>query len=253
MARRKKTTEEKPTEVTGSSDDNFGLPDIDYTPIDRTEEGPVNQETSLPEAEPVQTQTEHYSARSESTDSGTTSQSSYESSYTYTPPKEEGSMIPKIVGIIVVVLLALAATYYFAVYKPQQQAEEKALLEKKRKDAEAKEQERLAEQQRLEEERRRAQVEADANAKPKEGSIETLSERTKRYYVVVSSSIDGDLVMDYAKKLSANGVNCKIIPPYGKVKFSRLTIAEGDTYANAQSIADGLKGQYGDGLWVIKY
>lgn len=254
MARRKKTTEEKPTEVTGSSDDNFGLPDIDYTPIDRTEEKPVNQETSIPhQAEPVQTQTEHYSARSESTDSGTTSHSSYESSYTYTPPKEEGSIIPKIAGIIVVVLLALAATYYFAVYKPQQQAEEKAMLEKKRKDAEAKEQELLAEQQRLEEERRRAQAEADANAKPKEGSIETLTERTKRYYVVVSSSIDADLVMDYAKKLSASGVNCKIIPPYGKVKFSRLTIAEGDTYANAQTIADGLKGQYGDGLWVIKY
>ncbi|NBP68850.1 MAG: hypothetical protein EBU52_08900, partial [Cytophagia bacterium] len=114
------------------------------------------------------------------------------------------------------------------------------------------EQERLA-QERLEEERRRAQAEAEANAKPKEGSIETLSERTKRYYVVVSSSIDGDLVMDYAKKLSANGVNCKIIPPYGKVKFSRLTIAEGDTYASAQTLADGLKAQYGDGLWVIKY
>ncbi|NBW37696.1 MAG: hypothetical protein EBR30_22290, partial [Cytophagia bacterium] len=118
--------------------------------------------------------------------------------------------------------------------------------------AEAEEQERLA-QERLEEERRRAQAEAEANAKPKEGSIETLSERTKRYYVVVSSSIDGDLVMDYAKKLSANGVNCKIIPPYGKVKFSRLTIAEGDTYASAQTLADGLKAQYGDGLWVIKY
>lgn len=253
MARRKKTTEEKSTEVTGSSDDNFGLPDIDYTPIDRTEETPVNQEASTPEVEPVRTQTEHYSSSSQSSDAGTTTHSNYESTYTYTPPKEESSMVPKIAGIIVVVLLALSATWYFAVYRPQQQVEEKALLEKKRKDAEAKEQERLAEQQRLEEERRRAQEEADANAKPKEGSIETLSERTRRYYVVVSSSIDDDLVMDYAKKLSASGVNCKIIPPYGKVKFSRLTIAEGDTYANAQSIADGLKGQYGDGLWVIKY
>lgn len=252
MARRKKTTEEKPTEVTGSSDDNFGLPDIDYTPIDRTEETPVIQEITTPE--PVQTQTEHYSSSSESGDTGTTSHSSsYESPYTYTPPKDESSMVPKIIGIIVVVLLGLAATYYFAIYQPQQEVEKKERLEKEKKlkDAEAREQERLAEQQRLEEERRRA--EAEANAKPKEGSIETLSERTKRYYVVISSSIDSDLVMDYAKKLSASGVNCKIIPPYGKVKFSRLTIAEGDTYANAQSIADGLKGQYGDGLWVIKY
>lgn len=253
MARRKKTTDEKPTEVSGSSDDNFGLPDIDYTPIDRTQEMPINQEESSPEVEPVQTQTEHYTQSSHSSDSGTTTQSSYESTYTYTPPKEEGSMIPKIAGIIVVVLLGLAATWYFAVYKPQQAAEEKALMEQKRKKAEAEEQERLEQQRRLEEERRRLEAEAAANAKPKEGTIETLSERTKRYYVVVSSSIDSDLVMDYAKKLSANGVNCKIIPPYGKVKFSRLTIAEGDTYASAQSLADEMKGQYGDALWVIKY
>jgi hypothetical protein len=250
MARRKKTTEDKPTEVTGSSDDNFGLPDIDYTPIDRTQEAPMNHQDATPEVEPVQASTEHYSTSSQSNDAGTTS--SYETNYTYTAPKEQGSIIPKIAGIIVVVLLAISATWYFTVYKPQAEAKEKAELEEKRKKAEAQEQERLA-QERLEEERRRAQAEAEANAKPKEGSIETLSERTKRYYVVVSSSIDGDLVMDYAKKLSANGVNCKIIPPYGKVKFSRLTIGEGDTYASAQTLADGLKGQYGDGLWVIKY
>jgi hypothetical protein len=59
--------------------------------------------------------------------------------------------------------------------------------------------------------------------------------------------------MDYAKKLAPKGVSPKIIPPYGSVKFYRLTIAEGDTYASTQATADQLKGEYGEGAWVIKY
>lgn len=247
MARRKKTTDETPVEVPSTnSDDNFGLPDIDYKPLDRSEE-PVSEAQ-----EPVQNRMEQETTTQQASTSNPVSSHTYESSYSYSESTERPSVFPKIAGIIVVVLLALGATWYFAVYKPQKNAEAKALTEKNRKEAEAKEQARLAEEQRLEEERRRAAEEA-ANAKPSEGSIETLSERTKRYYVVAASSIDADLIMDYAKKLSAKGVTCKIIPPYGKVKFSRLTIAEGDTYADTQKLADGMKGEYTDALWVIKY
>lgn len=247
MARRKKTTEETPVEVPSTNaDDNFGLPDIEYQPLDRTAE-PAQQPTIAEEPQATQP-----FVAEEPVVSQPISSSSYESSYTPVEPSESGSVIPKIAGIIIVILLALGATYYFAVYKPQKDAEAKILSEKNRKDAEAKEQARLAEEQRLEEERRRA-AEAAANAKPAEGSIETLGERTGRYYVVAASSIDADLIMDYAKKLSAKGVTCKIIPPYGKVKFSRLTVAEGDTYASTQTLADGMKGEYTDALWVIKY
>lgn len=246
MARRKKTTDETPIEVPSTqSDDNFGLPDIEFQPLDRTS-------TSEPEAsiqEPVSTQPE-VTTETSSAPETTSYQSSY-SSYSSTEASDSGSSLPKIFAIVIVIALALTAGWYFAVYKPQKDAEAKALSEKNRKDAEAKEQARLLEEQRLEEERRRA-AEA-ANAAPKEGSIETLSERSGRYYVVAASSIDADLIMDYAKKLSAKGVTCKIIPPYGKVKFSRLTVAEGDTYADTQKVADGLKGEYTDALWVIKY
>ena len=90
--------------------------------------------------------------------------------------------------------------------------------------------------------------------KPAIGTIETLSGRSGRYYVVVASAIDGDLIMDYAKKLSANGVSTKIIPPFGKSKFHRLAVAEGDTYPTTQETADGMKGgDYGDKVWVVKY
>ena len=91
------------------------------------------------------------------------------------------------------------------------------------------------------------------DAKPAEGTIETLADRTGRYYVVVSSSVDGDLAMDRAKKLSASGKSTKIIPPFGKWKYFRLCIADFDSFAGAQSNADASKAEYGDALWVLKY
>jgi type IV secretory pathway VirB10-like protein len=249
MARRKKTTEEQPVEnTTSQADENFGLPDIEYTPLDRNAPEPVVESTSTPvEEKPVESQT--YQTRYEEKPVENT----YESSYSYTESSASGTSIwPKIIAIAIVVLLALGAAWYFVVYKPKKEMEEKVLAEQRRKKAELEEeQRRIAEEQRLAEERRRA--EEAAKAKPAEGSIETLSERTQRYYVVVASSIDGDLIMDYAKKLSAKGVSCKIIPPYGKIKFSRLAIAEGDNYPDTQKVADGMKGEYGDALWVIKY
>jgi hypothetical protein len=247
MARRKKTTEEQPIENPSSqTDDNFGLPDIEYKPLDRDTTQPVEESTPPVEEKPVETYSEQprYEERPAET--------SYESSYSYSESSSSASIWPKIIAIGIVVLLALGAAWYFVVYKPKKEMEEKVLAEQRRKKAEMEEeQRRLAEQQRIEEERRRA-AEA-ANVKPAEGAIVTLSERTQRYYVVVASSIDGDLVMDYAKKLSAKGISTKIIPPYGKIKFSRLTIAEGDTYADTQKVADSMKGEYGDALWVIKY
>jgi hypothetical protein len=90
-------------------------------------------------------------------------------------------------------------------------------------------------------------------AKPAIGTIETLEGRTGLYYVVVASDIDDDLLMDYAKELSSKGVSSKIIPPHGRVRFYRLAIADGDSFANAQATADGLKTDYGDRVWVTKY
>ncbi|MCZ8020586.1 MAG: SPOR domain-containing protein [Cyclobacteriaceae bacterium] len=239
-------------------DDSFGLPDIDYQPLDRNqpeeqpepasaiEEVPVEsittETTEVPVVEPLAL---HHKEEEKELAEPTPEY--------VAPERRRSSVLPTVLVLFLVVLLAMAAGWYFVVYKPAKDREAKELAEKSRKEEEAKERDRLlAEQKRLEDERRR-QEEAAANAKPEKGSITTLSERTKRYYVVAASSIDADLVMDYAKKLSDKGVNCKIIPPYGKIKFSRLTIAEGETFDEAQKLADNLKTEHGDKLWVIKY
>ena len=263
MATRKKATPVKKTVRKAQpspppvEDDNFGLPDIDYQPLNRDEatvettEPTVNQEAESPTEAIEESQQETSYTQPEPIEN--TVQEQEELPVFDEPLKQTSSVLPKVIAIFLVVLIALAAGWYFVVYKPAKDREAKELAEKARKEEEAKERERLlAEQKRLEEERRR-QEEAAANAKPEKGTIITLSERSKRYYVVAASSIDADLVMDYAKKLSDKGVNCKIIPPYGKIKFSRLTIAEGETFADAQKLADNLKAEHGDKLWVIKY
>ncbi len=233
MAKTTKDNEDQPEKNSGSDDssDNFGLPDIEYKPLDRTE----------PSAEPVQAKYEE-----------TESNSGDGNSYTY--EEEEGSsrapvFIALIIAVVVIVSGFLVYKYW---YVPKADREKKERIAKEDAQRKADEEARLA-KEREEAERKRLEAEAAAKAKPAAGTIETLSERTRRYFVVVSSNIDDDLVMDYAKKLSAKGVNTKIIPPFGKAQYFRLSIGDFDTFAAAQSSADAAKAEYGNALWVIKY
>jgi hypothetical protein len=239
MAKRKKDNEDQPDENQGNADDsadNFGLPDIEYKPLDRDAEAPQNVST-----EPVTEQPESPQGRL----------TNEETTYTY-EDDEPRSNAPLIISLIIgVVILVGGFLVYKYWYVPKGEKEKQERLareaEEKRKADEA-----LA-KQKEEEERQRLKADSIANAKPAEGAIETLSERTRRYYVVVTSNIDDDLMMDYAKKLSAKGVSSKIIPPFGSVKFFRLAIADFDTFSAAQSSADASKAEYGSALWVIRY
>jgi len=262
MARRKKQNEDQPQENLDSADDTFGLPEIEYEPLKReaTEDDVIDKETTEPQSESFaqEEQPAEVPQEEETQSKGEYVEENqfYEPNYSYPYPDDKPAVWPKVLGFLLVLLIAGGAVWYFVKYRPEKLAEEAkerrellAIQEAARK----KEADRLIEQQRLEEEQRKA-TEAVGVATPAVGSIETLSGRSGRYYVVVASSIDGDLTMDYAKKLSAKGITTKIIPPFGNSKFHRLAVAEGDTYANAQATADGMKGgEYGDKVWVVKY
>jgi cytoskeletal protein RodZ len=244
MDRRDNPNEENENQG-NESDDTFGLPEIEYQPISREE-----QPTPSTEVEPERTYAEEESQQS--TYQYNTPAEEPRSEYKYVP-EEEAPLWPKVLGILLVVVVALGAVLYFIWYKPKQE-EEKRLLAKQKQEQEAqkKEQERLAEETRLREEEERRKADSVANIS-KTGVFETLSAPTGRYYVVIASAVDGDLIMDHAKKLGKEGVSTKIIPPFGKFKFYRLTIAEGDTYAEAQEIANSKKSEFGDAAWVLKY
>lgn len=230
----KDSNEEGVNDKPDNSEDNFGLPDLDYKPLDQPS-GKVSKEQAT-ESEPA-----HKAQEVKSSD-------------TYVPEDEPKSNAPVILGVVIILVLAVAGyLIYNFVYKPKADAEKARQEQIAKADAEKKKAEEAARLAKQREEEERKRQEALAKAKPAVGTIETLSARTKRYYVVVTSDIDDDLLMDFAKKLSAKGVSTKIIPPYGAKKFYRLSIADHDTFALAQASANTAKADYGNGVWVIKY
>lgn len=266
MARKKKSGDsESPDERTNLSDDTFGLPEIHYEPIRKDES--EQKETDEPVSEvqedsadiPVEYSSESavedtsYQSEPEEFQAEQPEPEPEEQTYTY----EEGSsspIWPKILGLIAVLLLAGAAVYYFLIFKPRKDEEERKrqLALQEQQEAERKRKEEEERLRLLQEERERRRSDSLA-AIPKTGIIETLEQRTGRYYVVISSAVDGDLIMDYAKKLSEKGVSAKIIPPFGKYKFYRLAVEDEDSFMAAQAKAEGLKTEYGEKVWVLKY
>jgi cytoskeletal protein RodZ len=231
MAKKKDNQANENLNDGNNAEDSFGLPEIEYKPLEDQETSKV-EETVYKSEETVR------------------------ESYSYTPAEEPKSNAPIIIAVIIGIVLIVAGYLIWEyVYKPQ--AAEKAKKELAAKNAAAakaaKEKADREAAEREAEEQRKRDAEAAANVKPATGTIETLSSRTGRYYVVVASAIDGDLIMDYAKKLSAKGTSTRIIPPFGKWKFYRLTTGDYDSYATAQSNADSAKPEFGDGAWVIKY
>ncbi len=265
MARRKKTDDDKPkdsSENLNESDDTFGLPEIEYEPINRdatTEETPVEQSGSVDQEsatqEPSTPEVEESKPYFEDTPRFEDTRSQYSYSYNHEP---EAPMWPKALLIVLgIVLVVGGALWYFMYYAPKRDEERRLAAAQLAASQEAFRRDK-AKQDSLQAitdayHKRIADSLAAIAAKPAIGTIETLTGRTGKYYVVVASDVDDDLLMDYAEKLSASGVSSKIIPPHGKVRFFRLTIAEGDTYATAQGTADGMKGEYGEKLWVTKY
>ena len=94
---------------------------------------------------------------------------------------------------------------------------------------------------------------AAANYKPDVGAIESITSSTGKFYVVVSSSVDGDLAMDYAKKLSKEGNNVKIIEPYGNSRFYRVSLGDYNSVEEAASATSSYSSIDGDAVWVLNY
>ena len=244
MARKKKQDEDPSQEKVNQSDETFGLPEIEYQPLKR-------EETPSPET-PSTTQTSQHNENPISMEREEVPNNEDTSSY-YVDDDEGNSPWPKILGIAAILLVLAGAFWYFGMYRPKQQAAaEKARVEREAEEARLRDAD-LAESKRLEDERRRADSLATLTATPPVGTLDTLSQRTGRYYVIVASAIDGDLIADYAKTLTPKGISAKIILPYDTVKFYRLAVAEGDTYQTTQATADQLKPEYVGGAWVLKY
>ncbi len=85
------------------------------------------------------------------------------------------------------------------------------------------------------------------------GTVETVSSATGRFYVLVSSSLDDDLAMDYANKLANEGNYVKVIEhTKDKHSYFGVSLADYDTREEAENATASYSG-YGEGVWVLKY
>lgn len=90
-------------------------------------------------------------------------------------------------------------------------------------------------------------------AKRAAGIVETVSSPTGRFYIIVSSSIDDDLAMDYASKLAKEGNNVKIIEhDANKLFYYRVSVGDYDTREQAETASASFS-NYSSELWVLNY
>jgi LPXTG-motif cell wall-anchored protein len=89
--------------------------------------------------------------------------------------------------------------------------------------------------------------------KPESGEITTISGRTGRYYVIVGSFIDSDMAADYAVKLSKLGNTVTIIEPTGNRKFYRLAVKDGESFDELNEELDTFRSTFGQDIWVVRY
>ncbi len=266
--------EEEQSDI-NEADDTFGLPEIDLKPLDEVEEEKTEEQPEEVQDEVVENQKNIDSDFEEpvrdfenvdegdkaEADSDSDSDEKEKPSESFSPKfeyKEESSVAPKIIMAIVGVVLIVAGIYYFGFYAPQQKAEaEQIALD----EAEAQKIADADRQAKLERDRLAAeQATADESAEDvvettslEPGEINILTEASGRYYVVIGSFIDDDLAMDYAKKLAVDGVTSVILSPPGSTKFYRVALSDYGSWTEAQETANGLKSNYSDELWVLKY
>ncbi|WP_200978779.1 SPOR domain-containing protein [Echinicola sp. 20G] len=74
-----------------------------------------------------------------------------------------------------------------------------------------------------------------------------------RYLVTVGAFIDGDLAKDFSKKLNNKGYNTYLIlPGYGS-SFYKLAIADFDNVVDATAMIEKEQANFEETLWVFKY
>ena len=235
-------------------DDNFGLPDPDFKPLEELEreqpssdvpspavETPleVNEVTPEPENQPQPVPEEVVYPTTEYHEAPRYQSNSFDD--------ESGKKLRVILAILIPILLlvCLFFVYQYWMATPDKKQQE---IERAMKLKEAEEKAKRARESQIK------QVPVIKTPEPPAvGTVEILQSRTGQWHVVINSSIDGDLIMDRAKKLTTEGISTNIIPPHGKWKFHRLAITSDSTFTLAQQKADQLKEKYGQDLWVMRY
>jgi len=270
-------------------DDSFGLPDVDFKPLDEEDEedseepAPAEEELEAPSEEDQPVEKEPETDAEPVADSGSpfgTIEDEFEDGKdepekeTFTvdslqdPPDEEtpkferkfehpeqSSPVGKILIAIAGVIIIGGAIWYFAFYMPEKKEQEEQArqeqLERQKRQEELARQQEIERQEALALEQEQEQAAEEATMAP--GEFRILTERTGRYYVVIGSFIDEDLAADLSGEIASDGVGSMILSPPQKGGFFRVALSDHPSWNDAQNAANGRKGAFGDSVWVLKY
>lgn len=84
--------------------------------------------------------------------------------------------------------------------------------------------------------------------------ISTITEPTGHSYIVIGSFVDEDLAMDFSNKMMEQGVGVKILSPTGRAPLMhRVAVADFLDFSVAMSEVEQFRNTYGDNTWVLKY
>ena len=253
MAKKDKNEDEYKNENFDNSgnqdDEDFGLPNLDddsddknepeYRESTAAEEDTASSSTYLNEEETEST----YYAETQDANDPVYEDNSYEEERPgsgYVPPKKP-SIAPIIITLSILVILAVVAVWYLFIREPEPA---KIVEEPVVEDTTSYVVEKPVEV---------VEPEVVEPVEPEIGTVNTLSSRTGRSYVVVGSFFDPDMAQDYAEELAEDGISAYVIPPFGKSKFNRVAIEETASFAEASTRATELAGQFKETPWPLKY
>ena len=245
--------ENNPKSANEDETDNFGLPEIEGTnekskeledPFTNTwnekkeEDQPIFSSTSEDDSAHEQSYANDYSYEEKHEEPEEHHDTYRSSSYyeeTYGQKKSPVGWI--IAAVIFIIVIAAGAIWYFTQGKEEPQVKPEQVV-----------------QQTVQEPEPEPEPEP---VKPKEpekvAGVYELDQPIGRYHVIVASSIDKDLIRDYAFKLAKKNMACYILAPRGNKKFHRLSVADYETVNQAALKAEQLKGEFGSDVWVIRY
>lgn len=84
--------------------------------------------------------------------------------------------------------------------------------------------------------------------------VATISEPTGRSYIVIGSFVDEDLALDFGNKMMAEGVGVRVIAPTGRAPLMhRVAVADFSDFTEAMNDIELFRNNYGDNTWVLKY
>ena len=84
--------------------------------------------------------------------------------------------------------------------------------------------------------------------------ITAISEPIGRSFIVVGSFIDDDLAMDYSQELLAQDVGSRILAPTDRAPLMhRVAVADYENFQQAMNEISLFRNKYGEQTWVLKY